>query len=709
MHTGRSTALHNASSHFKPRTTFCLLRTSYYLQFFCCFLLFTTYSLPAPVFAEDAPFTSPSNWGGTGLMEIPTARVMRENSIRFGAGQAKPYRYFYGAISPLKGLEVGGRITELLDVPSGLQNQKNFKDKAFDLKYQFLPEGKYLPALALGIMDPHGTRVFPSQYIVASKQIYPFDFTVGFGNGRFGKKPLPNNPDGFTVELFSDTGDWVRDSQLFWGIQFAPSEKYALMLEYSPIRYHEQTGDPAQKIYFTEPVQSKFNFGIRYKPVDWFEIDLSYQRGDQISVNLSTAFDIGDPLIPIYNPVYQAQPGERRNPVHNRIITALHRSGFSDIFLLMDNGDLWVEAENDKYFYNTMAVSIILRILNNTLTEDTEKVHIALKKNGIPMLQFVTSGKDISDLYAENLTLSEFLYVSQFNTGPSAPLKKKGAHRKAFRYGYKPSIETFLNDPSGFFKYRIGVSGWMSYSLWPGGSLATAVSTFPLNNIETSNDPLSIPVRSDIVFYMKKKLVLSRLLVDQIKKFSPNLYGRLSAGILEIEYAGIDAEVATPVLDGRVLLGLSGSAVKKRDPDNPFSLKENDVKDHYTTAFFNVRLNIPELEASFDIKAGQFLAGDDGVRYTLTKNIKGVKIWAWYTVTDTSIFSDSFNSGYHDKGIGISIPLRMFKGTDSRTSYSYSLSPWTRDTGQDIAHYNPLFDFIGRNLKIYLDKDKKIM
>ncbi len=115
------------------------------------------------------------------------------------------------------------------------------------------------------------------------------------------------------------------------------------------------------------------------------------------------------------------------------------------------------------------------------------------------------------------------------------------------------------------------------------------------------------------------------------------------------------------------------------------------------------------MDIAFEIKAGQFLAGDKGARFTMYKYIKGVTLWAWYTSTDTSIFSDPFNSGYHDKGIGISIPLRLFTGTDSRSAFEFSLLPWTRDTGQDIDHFSTLFDFIGRNTEIYLDKDRKFM
>ncbi len=95
------------------------------------------------------------------------------------------------------GLEVDGRVTEIVGVKAFETPSSGwYRDKAFDVKYRFLPESKYGPALALGIVGPQGTRLYPSQYLVASKQIYPFDFTIGFGNGRFGKKPLaPSNED----------------------------------------------------------------------------------------------------------------------------------------------------------------------------------------------------------------------------------------------------------------------------------------------------------------------------------------------------------------------------------------------------------------------------------------------------------------------------------------------------------------------------------
>ncbi|MDD5168489.1 MAG: YjbH domain-containing protein, partial [Syntrophales bacterium] len=143
------------------------------------FMLLLVLILSTTVGAADDPFTGPANFGGTGLMETPTARIMKEGRFRVGFGQVNPYRYYYGAISPLKFLELGGRVTEIMGVPALTPSYGNDKDKAVDLKLQVLPEGKWVPAVAVGVMDPQGTRLYPSQYIVASKQIYPFDFTIG--------------------------------------------------------------------------------------------------------------------------------------------------------------------------------------------------------------------------------------------------------------------------------------------------------------------------------------------------------------------------------------------------------------------------------------------------------------------------------------------------------------------------------------------------
>jgi len=689
--------------------------------FICCTSPFASILSPfttvhaavlAPLAKSDEPFTGPANWGGTGLMETPTARIMNENRFRAGAGQVDPYRYYYIGLSPFKRFEISGRVTEVIGVPgfsdtSYGSGYGNYKDKAIDFKYKLIEEDKYTPALSIGIMDPHGTRLYSSQYIVASKQIYPFDFTLGFGNGRFGKVPLPAQDEGFKIEMFTDTKQWFKDSQFFGGIQFSPSRWFSLMVEYNPIKYEKQTRDPAQTKYFQNPVPSQFNYGLRLKPFEWTDIDVTYQRGNQFGVNLSMAFDIGNPLIPIFDKPYVEKPQKKSNSLNERLTEALHESGFSNIGIKIQDDELWIEAQNGKYFYNTKALGVILKVIYDTRPARIDRINIVLQEKGIPLIHLNTSLFDVYELFNDKISLREFLRLSQIKTDVKETPVKEFRHKKWVDYGLKPEFKTFLNDPSGFFKYRAGLSGWTSLNPWSGGSFILELETYPLNTVSTSNTPLSRPVRSDLVPYLKQDVVLGQLMYQQILKFDKEYYGRFAGGILETEYAGIDGEVAKPFLNGRLFVGLSGSIVRKRAVDEPFQLKNDDWKEYYNTCFLNTRLNIPELETSIEVNTGQFLAGDKGARLTVSKFIKGVTIFAWYSFTNTSIFSDSSNRGYSDKGIGVKIPMRLFEGTDTKTAYNYAVSPWTRDVAQDIDHSTRLFDFFGRNSKIYIDKDSK--
>jgi hypothetical protein len=668
-------------------------------------LLLSFPGTPFPADAGDEPFTFPSNIGLTGLLETPTARVMKEDRYRVGAIQVHPYRTWFATVGLFERLEVNGRITEILGVPAFTQISSaygNDKDKAIDVKLQLLPEGKYTPAVALAILDPHGTRLFPSQAIVASKQIYPFDFTMGLGNGRLGKRALPSRGEGFGLELFGNPRGWWHDAQLFGGVQFALSDRFALVAEYSPVRYERQTGDPAQKKYFPGPVPSRINAGLRWKPTRWSSIHASFERGNEVGIGASVAFDVGKPMIPVYDPPWRERPGRRQDPTTDRIAAGLHESGFSDIGVTIDGLTLRVEAQNDRYFFNARAIEAALDILARTIPPNVDYVRILIKDNGIPLLEFVTTASGVAGLYSGEIPRDRFLELSAFKADTGDAQARETLGRRRLTFGAKPSLETFLNDPSGFLKYRFGVAGWLTAHPWKGGSAILGLEGYPLNTVSTSVAPLSIPVRSDIAEYKKEDVALGRLMFEQIGKTRDPVYARISAGLLEVEYAGVDGEVAMPFFRGRVLAGAGGSAARKRDPRDPFALRGSGT---FHTAFLNARLNIPERDVHIDVKAGRFLAGDKGAKVTVSKFINGVVLSAWYSDTDTTIFRDPYNRGYHEKGISVDVPIRLFTGGDSKTTYRYALSPWTRDVAQDVDHYRTLFDLIGRNVGVCLDRD----
>ena len=468
----------------------------------------------------------------------------------------------------------------------------------------------------------------------------------------------------------------------------------SLLAEYSPIRYERQTTDPAQKKYFPAAVRSPFNVGARVKPLQWLEIAASWQRGNELGVSASVAFDIGRPLVPIHDPTYRETVEVSRAPLQDRIATALAEAGFSDIAVSGDGFTLRVDAQNDRYFFAPRAVEVLLSTIAPFVPPDVEYVRVQLKDNGIPVAEAAVSASALSGTGGGFFPTDRIRAAAGFRSANfEAPIGPT-TYRRRFDYSLKPSFETFLNDPSGYVKYRLGLSASLFAYPWRGGTAVVGLEGYPVNTVSTSNVPISHPIRSDTAEYKKEQVSLGRLLFDQVFATREPAYFRAAAGMLETMFGGVDAETALPLWNGRILAGASGSVVRKRAPEDPFGFRGGG---NFRTALLQGRLNVPEIDAAIDVKAGRFLAGDKGVRVALSKFVRGVTLSAWYSATGTSMFTDSFNRGYHDKGISVDIPIRLFTGQDSKTAYRYGLSPWTRDVAQDIDRYRPLFDVIGRN------------
>jgi hypothetical protein len=433
-------------------------------------------------------------------------------------------------------------------------------------------------------------------------------------------------------------------------------------------------------------------------------VGASWQRGNEIGVTASVAFDIGRSLVPIHDPPYRESFDASREPLADRIGLALSEVGFSDIGVSSDGFTLRIDAQNDRYFFAPRAVEVLLSTIAPFLPPNVEYVRVQLKENGLPAAEAAVPASVLSRESGGRIPTERRREATGFRSaGFDAPIRAI-THRRWFDYSLKPSFQTFLNDPSGFFKYRVGLVGSLSAFPWRGGTGFLELDAYPLNNISTSNAPLSIPIRSDLADYMQQDVSLGRLLFAQTFATREPAYLRLEAGMLERMFGGVDAEVGLPLWNGRVLAGASGSLVRKRAPDEPFGFLGNE---NYHTALLQGRLNVPEIDAAINVKWGRFLAGDRGVQVAVSKFIRGVTLSAWYSATDTDVFTDPYNRGYHDKGISVEIPIRLFIGRDSKTTYRYIMAPWTRDVAQDIWRYLPLFDLIGRNAGVLLDRDQR--
>jgi hypothetical protein len=636
--------------------------------------------------ASDRPFNNPANWGGTGLMEIPTARVIDDGAVRFGFSQDLPFRWYSGAIGIFPGMEIGGRLTELTNIEGGIgSDYGNYKDKAFDIKYQILPESKYLPALAVGINDFHGTRLFPSEYIALSRQIFPFDLTIGLGTKR-----LKGN---VTSSLIEDVG-------VFGGIEWKIFDWVSLMAEYNPIEYENDRIKQA----VPEGSESPFNFGLRINALPAVGINLSYQRGTTIGFSCNLQFDLGKPLISKRADPRLWHPVDRRNfdardsqEMVESIKKAIIKTGLQSVSVYTDGRSLIAEFENTRYLSNQKAAGRVLRILLFHAPKETQTLSMIFKRRQIPFLK-VSVEPDYFERYIFDKIPEDDLFerikvetIPFWNDNTESKIAVTPEENEfGYSYGIKPDFKSYLNDPSGFFKYRLGIKPYGAAALWKGGVVAARFDMPFYSNISSSNIAPPDAVRSNSWEYLGENYTFDYLLFDQTLKLSDKTFGRISAGYLETMYAGIGSEILTFIGDGSIAIGIEGDLVKKRKKESFFN-----VEDSYKhTLLGNLYYQCHPLDLIFQVQYGRFLAGDTGWKVVASREYDtGAEIGFWYSFTDTNNFSD-FNRDYNDKGFFVTIPLNMFTDYETRTKYWYSLSPWTRDVAAQPEHWQTLFGFV---------------
>nr|CBX27440.1 hypothetical protein N47_H22620 [uncultured Desulfobacterium sp.] len=325
--------------------------------------------------------------------------------------------------------------------------------------------------------------------------------------------------------------------------------------------------------------------------------------------------------------------------------------------------------------------------------EDTKMLSVILTRRLVPFLKVSVKPDYFEGYILEKLPEDDFFDHVKVETVPLQNNKPDfySAQDEIFNYdlGVKPDIETYLNDPSGFFKSRLGVKPYFSSTIWSGGAVAARFELPFYSNISSRNPDLPDPVRSDSWRYSGENYTFEYLLIDQVIKLSDKTFGRMSAGYFERMYAGVGAEILTFFGEGNIALGIEGDFVKKRIPDT-FLDVENSSKH---TILGNLYYKCLPLDLTFQLQYGRFLAGDRGWKIVSTREYNtGAEIGFWYSKTNTDNFTDQYNRGYNDQGVFLSIPLNMFTTYETRTKYEYAISPWTRDVAAQPFHWQNVFD-----------------
>ena len=151
-----------------------------------CIKLTLLFFISSPVFSQnnvDQSNThySQSAYGGVGLIVMPTARFHEDGEFLFGVSTEVPFNRLYSKMQFLPWAEAVVRYTEGTFIAYNPGSKQTWKDKGFDVKFRLFNEGKYLPEVALDLGDTGGQGAFGREFLVASKRVKDFDFTMGMG------------------------------------------------------------------------------------------------------------------------------------------------------------------------------------------------------------------------------------------------------------------------------------------------------------------------------------------------------------------------------------------------------------------------------------------------------------------------------------------------------------------------------------------------
>ena len=266
-----------------------------------------------PAEAQEAPPAIRNNYGSLGLIDMPSARMAPGGAIATGASFQKNIQHYNFSFQPMPWFEGGFSYSGLSHYDPAYPV---YWDRSFSAKLRLWDESYAFPAVAIGVNDLVGTGIYAGEYLVASKQLGPFDATIGIGWGRNATGNKFRNPLGLISKSFdtriydaaigqTNTAYFKGPAGLFGGITWqTPIDNLTVVAEYSSDSYY---------LEFTRTFtpRNQYNFGLSYKALDLVTLGLNYIYGDSINASISFALD------PVTNP-FPARIGPTLPPVRVR-------------------------------------------------------------------------------------------------------------------------------------------------------------------------------------------------------------------------------------------------------------------------------------------------------------------------------------------------------------------------------------------------------
>lgn len=662
-----------------------------------------------------------SDFSGSNLLEMPTARFAPEGEFAFTSGRVSPYFTNAVTVQPVPWLE---GVLHYTDIQNRLYGPKNFSggqhyiDKGFDLKLRLLEESSSFPQVAVGFRDIAGTGLFSSEFIVLSRRYYDLDFTLGLGWGNMGTRGQIPNPFGLLSSRFKTrtikageggniTGQYFRGERasIIGGIAYrTPISGLTIKLELDGNRYQSEPLGNQFK------VASPVNLGLTYSYNDWLDLSVGVERGNTLMAQIELHSNLHKSSgMPKFDPppekiklrdlsadVAAARPRtaiDGKDPAQ-RLTQALEAQGYQVDGVSIEGRRATVVASQGSFRSAPRAVGRAAGIMANEAPPEVEELRYVNLEAGLESSRVTLLRKDLENAAQYQGSPEEIgVHARVEAPGRSRDIPDRQGRYPYFDWNWSPAMRHQIGGPDSPYFYQIFLRLEGELQLTRGLSASGAFAFDIHNNFDSLKLPSDsqLPhVRSDIKNYLKQgKNGVNRLELDYLTNLGSNWYGRASAGIFEEMFGGIGTEVLYKPFGQRWALGADINRVRQRDYDERFDFRSYKI----TTGHADYYYQLPYYNTLAQVSVGRYLAGDKGITLDLSRRFdSGVVLGAF--VTRTNVSAAQFGEGSFDKGIYISIPIDMLSFYSSRSSMGMTWHPLTRDGGQRLVMGKRLYPLL---------------
>ncbi|WP_370262349.1 YjbH domain-containing protein, partial [Limnobacter sp.] len=648
---------------------------------------------------RDLPVSS-STWGWVGLLQTPTARMRPAGSASITASRVEPYSRYSIMLQPFEWLEGGFRYNKITNRDAGpfdFTGDQKFIDKNIDLKLRLMPEGRWMPALAIGLQDIWGTSLFAGEYLVASKRFDRFDYSLGMGWGYLGSAGDVANPLGIVSDTFKErpkvdfglggelsASTYFRGrASLFGGLQWhTPIERLTFKVEYEGNDYQKEPLDNPQ-------VQnSRLNYGFVYKASDSFHFHFGVERGDKLSVAISLFENlrtINTPKLSDPKPL-AVTTGPRPQQVDwKQTLQRVQQQTDWQVTQVEQRGsEVKLDVRNGDAAYYSQTLERAAEVLHQDLPEGISWFTINYENNGVDVGQHVI---DRNKFVARR---------TEYGLESTQQDQEKVAI-EGYNFNYEPvyeePLERFTNQTAlGYRQVLGGADGFLyqfilandtrinlTKNTWFEGRLAyRLIDNFEkFKQVGVSRLP---QVRTNLREYaVTSDFTIPNFALKHMGKLADGHYYGVYGGLLEQMFAGVGAEYLYRPMNSRFAVGVDVNKVRQRAFEQDFDLQSYGVNTGHITAY--VDTGIEDILAK--VSVGQYLAGDKGVTLDFSREFNnGVRMGAFATRTNVS--AEDFGEGSFDKGIYLTVPFSAFFTKSVPGDAVFLWRPLTRDGGAKL-------------------------